>query len=306
MEYTYLPEKYHLTIGPHTPVLSMRSGDTVNTRTVDAAGKDLNGQHVSDRGNPQTGPFFVEEAMPGDVLAVTLDKVWPNRRDGFCRPHIAPNVLEPGHLSNSVENEQFNFILDFDLGVAAIENPSPYLQNLKVPIRPMIGCFGVAPEKEQFISTITSGNYGGNMDYRGFSAGVTAYFPVFQKGAFFHIGDGHAYQADGEILGTGIEISMDVTFTLKVIKDHVINWPRGENEIYIFTTGNVRPMDEALQHATSEMLRWLVDDYGLTIEDAQIIVGMHVEYDVGNVFDPAYTLVCKIPKSVLPGRSVFS
>ena len=306
MEYAYLPENYHLTIGPHDPVLSLKSGDTVYTKTVDAAGKDFNGQYVSVRGNPQTGPFFVEEAMPGDVLAVTLNKVSPNREDGFCRPHIASNVLEPGHILNSVENEQFNFILDFDSGVAAIENPSPYLRNLKVPIRPMIGCFGVAPEKGQFISTITSGNYGGNMDYRGFSPGVTAYFPVFQEGAYFHIGDGHAYQADGEILGTGIEISMDVAFTLKVIKGHVINWPRGENETHIFTTGNVRPMDEALQHATSEMIRWLVDGYGLKTEDAQIIVGMHVEYEVGNVFDPAYTIVCKIPKSVLPLQKSFS
>ena len=93
MEYAYLPENYHLTIGPHDPVLSIKSGDTVYTKTVDAAGKDFNGQYVSVRGNPQTGPFFVEEAMPGDVLAVTLNKVRPNREDGFCRPHIASIVL---------------------------------------------------------------------------------------------------------------------------------------------------------------------------------------------------------------------
>jgi acetamidase/formamidase len=306
MKHIFSPEIYHLTIGPHEPVLTVLSGDTIVTSTIDAAGKDVSGHRVSERGNPQTGPFFVEGAMPGDVLSVALDKVWPNRRDGFCRPNIAPNVLEPSHFMEVGDNEPFNFILDFDQRVAAIENPSPFLQNMRVPIRPMIGCFGVAPERGQFISTATSGNYGGNMDYRGFTPGVTAYFPIFEEGALFHIGDGHAYQADGEILGTGIEISMDVTFTLTVVKDRAINWPRGENEKYIFATGNVRPMDQAIQHATSEMLRWLTNEYGLSVRDANIILGMHVEYDVGNVFDPAYTMVCRIPKSVLPSPMIIS
>ena len=136
-----------------------------------------------------------------------------------------------------------------------IENPSKSLENLIVPIRPMIGCFGVAPEKGQSISTATSGQYGGNMDYRGFEPGVIAYLPVFVEGALFHIGDGHAWQSDGEILGTGIEISMDVEFSLTVIKNKEIFWPRGENKDFIFTAGNARPLDEALQHASSEMFR---------------------------------------------------
>ena len=79
-----------------------------------------------------------------------------------------------------------------------------------------------------------------------------------------------------------------------------IFWPRGQNKDFIFTAGNVRPLDEALQHCSSEMLRWLVDDYDLSLPDANILLGMYVQYDVGNVYDPAYTMICKIPKSVLP------
>jgi len=88
-------------------------------------------------------------------------------------------------------------------------------------------------------------------------AGVTVYFPVFAAGALFHIGDGHAVQGDGEIVGTGIEISFDVQFTVDLQKGKQIYWPRGENSEYIFTVGNARPLDQCVQHATTEMARWL-------------------------------------------------
>ena len=139
------------------------------------------------------------------------------------------------------------------------------------------------------------------MDYRGFVDGVTVYFPVFVPGALVFVGDGHAVQGDGEIVGTGIEISFDVQFTVRVLKGKTIGWPRGENADFIFTVGNARPLDQALQHATTEMARWLQEDYGLDALGAGILLGQCVEYDVGNVFDPAYTMVCKVPKQVLSG-----
>ncbi len=94
--------------------------------------------------------------------------------------------------------------------------------------------------------------------------GVTVYFPVAVPGALFHLGDGHAVQGDGEIVGTGVEISMDVQFTVSVVKDTNIVWPRTENDDYIMAIGNARPLDEALQAATTELVRWLAHDYGLT------------------------------------------
>jgi acetamidase/formamidase len=164
----------------------------------------------------------------------------------------------------------------------------------------MVGCFGVAPRGGQAISTATSGDYGGNMDYRGFTEGVTVYFPVHVEGALFHIGDGHAVQGDGEIVGTGVEISFDVQFTVQVQKGRRINWPRGENGDYIFTVGNARPLDQCVQHATTEMIEWLRVEHGLEALGAHILLGQAVEYDLGNIFDPAYTMVCKVPKRVLP------
>ena len=163
----------------------------------------------------------------------------------------------------------------------------------------MIGCFGVAPERGQAISTATSGNFGGNMDYNGFVAGTTVYLPVFVEGALFHLGDVHAVQGDGEIVGTGIEISAEVKFTVNVIKDHEIHWPRGENREFIFTVGNARPLDQCIQHATTEMLRWLQKDFGLSARHASTLLGQCVKYDMGNMFDPAYTMVCKLAKKWL-------
>ena len=84
------------------------------------------------------------------------------------------------------------------------------------------------------------------------------------------------------------------------IKGKTIRWPHGENEHYHFTVGNARPLDQAAQHATTEMLRWLQDEYNLDAPSANLLLGSYVEYDVGNFFDPAYTMVCKLPKRVLP------
>ena len=102
------------------------------------------------------------------------------------------------------------------------------------------------------------------------------------------------------IVGTGIEISFDAQFTVNLLKSKSIHWPRGENEHTIFTVGNARPLDQAVQHATTEMIRWLKADYGLDEQSAHILLGQCVEYDLGNVYDPAYTMVCKVRKHLLP------
>jgi acetamidase/formamidase len=92
---------------------------------------------------------------------------------------------------------------------------------------------------------------------------------------------------------------MDVQFTVHVQKGKQIYSPRGENADYIFTAGNARPLDQAVQHATTEMIRWLQSDYGLDPVAAHTLLGQTVEYDLGNIYDPAYTMVCKMPKSIL-------
>ncbi len=301
----FQPTRYYTTIGSHEPVLRIAPGDTVITTTVDARGMDSNAQEITPRGNPMTGPFYVEGAEPGDTLVVHLDKLTPNRTYGWTARMLAANVVDPDYVPELPWPREgpkgpAKWHVDTQAWTATLLEPETKLGKLTLPLNPMVGCFGVAPAQGQAISTATSAEHGGNMDYNGFVQGVTVYFPVFAPGALFHIGDGHATQGDGEIVGTGIEISFDVQFTVELRKGKRIGWPRGENEDYIFTCGNARPLDQCLQHATTEMVKWLQTDYGLDAHGAQILMGQAVKYDLGNIYDPAYTMVCKMPKRWLP------
>ena len=295
----FKPTVYHTAIGAHPPVLHIESGDTVITTTVDSGGKDANDQQVTPGGNPQTGPFYVNDAAPGDTLAVRFDRLAPNRRIGRTATVIAPNVLDPYYAASQMpKGGGAEWEVNLETWTASLLTPETRLGKLTLPLEPMVGCFGVAPPRGQAISTATSSTHGGNMDYRGHKEGATVYFPVFVPGALFQLGDGHAVQGDGEIVGTGIEISFDVEFTVRLIKGKNIGWPRMENESHILTVGNARPLDQAVQHSTTEMVRWL-NELGLEGNEPHILLGQCVEYDLGNVFDPAYTMVCKIKKSIL-------
>lgn len=297
----FQPARYVTTIGSHAPVLRIAPSDTVVTTTVDARGVDADGRQASRPGNPQTGPFFVEEAEPGDALVLRIDHLWPNRDHGFSNSVVAPNAVDPWFVRELPGRQTHDWTIDRAAGTASLATPTS-LGAFTLPLAPMLGCFGVAPPNGQAISTGTSGEWGGNMDYRGFRPGMTIYLPVFVPGALLHVGDGHAVQGDGEIVGTGVEVSCDIRFTVDLRKGWHINWPRGENDDFIFAVGNARPLDQALQHATTELLRWLREDYGLDLVAASTLLGQTVAYDVGNVFDPAYTMVCKVPKQLLPVR----
>ena len=301
MEHTFSPTTYWNTLGPHQPVLEVADGDTLITTTVDARGFDCHRKQVARRGNPMTGPFAVTGAEPGDTLKVELNSIVPNRSYGFTTASVAPNVVDPEFVPELPPADLVEWRVDPGAGTATLIAPKPEsLGDLVLPLDPMLGCFGVAAPKEQAISTATSGPNGGNMDYRGFRQGTTVYFPVFEPGALFFLGDGHALQGDGEISGNGVEISMDVRVTLSLIKGQTIGWPRFENDQFIGTAGNARPLDQALQHATTEMLRWLQSEYGLDAAGANLLLQQCVRYEVGNVFDPAYTMICKIAKKFLP------
>ena len=304
----FQPTRYYTTMGSHEPALRIAPGDRVHTTTVDASGRDTTNERITPGGNPMTGPFYVEGAEIGDTLVMRLERIAPNRPTGWSGTILAPNVVDPHDVPalpwprEGEQSELAVWEIDNAAGTATLRAPETKLGRLALPLAPMLGCFGVAPSRGQAISTATSGEHGGNMDYRGFVAGVTVYFPVLVEGALVHLGDGHAIQGDGEIAGTGIEISMDVEFSVDLIKGQRITWPRGENADYIFAVGNARPLDQCVQHATSEMARWLGEGYGLDPLSVSILMGQAVEYDLGNIFDPAYTMVCKMPKRVLAQR----
>ena len=304
--HVFEPTHFHVTIGEHEPVLHVGDGDTIATWCVDAGGYNADDEQITEGGNPQTGPFYVDGAERGDTLAVRLDRLRPNRRSGATGKIVAAAVIDPELVRDLPPRGEDGFDewdVDVERGVARIASPPTGLEYLgELPLDPMLGCFGVAPGRGQAISCATSGRHGGNMDYRGFREGVTAYFPVFVEGALLHVGDGHALQGDGEIVGTGIEISLDVELTVRVLKGKPCGWPRAENDEFLMAVGNARPLDQAVQHATTELMLWLLHDYRLDLRASSVLLGQLIRYDVGNVFDPAYTMVAKIAKRHLPER----
>ena len=280
-------------------MLTIGDGDTVVTETLDAHGFDRHGEKHADGPNPMTGPFYVSGADPGDALLIRVDRIEMTRSTGWSFQVLSPNVVNPNAVARFPARQVTDWIIDPVKGRARLTNPPTALRDWSVVVEPMIGCFGVAPAMGQAISTATSGHYGGNMDYRGFGVGVDVMFPVSVPGGLFFLGDIHAAQGDGEIVGTGIETSAKVQFTVGVVKKKLIGWPRGSNTKEIFTIGNARPLDQALQHATTEMLDWLIQDYGLDEVSASHLMGQAVRYDIANVFNPAYSVVCRIEREWL-------
>lgn len=294
---------WHNVLGTLPPALTVRSGDTVVTETLDAWGADKDGVRRAKEPNPMNGPIAVEGAEPGDALLVEILDMVPIAPTGWTRPSLAVNVVDPIFARDVLEGGNRVFWqIERNARTVRLAEPPSAMRDIVLPLAPMIGCFGVAPSLGQAFSTATSAENGGNMDYRRFGPGTKVAFPVSAPGALFFLGDCHAIQGDGEIVGTGVETCFEVTVRLTVQKGRAITWPRGETADDIFTIGNARPLDQALQHATTEMAKWLMADYGHDITSASHLMGQVVQYDIGNVFDPAYTVACRIAKTWLPAR----
>ncbi|MBD8066410.1 acetamidase/formamidase family protein [Devosia sp. PTR5] len=301
-QHNFVATQWHSVLAALPPALRIADGDTVVTRTLDAAGVDHEGVARAYGGNPMNGPIHVAGAMPGDSLAVDILRMTPIRTHGWTRGALAAHVVEPERARDLPPRNKTDWIIDREAHTVRLAEAVRGLEHLTLPFEPMIGCFGVAPAGGQAISTATSAQNGGNMDYRGCQPGARVLFPVAVEGALFFLGDCHAIQGDGEIVGTGVETAMEVEVRLSVIKDQRQTWPRGEDASGIFTMGNARPLDQALQHATTEMLDWLTTGYGLSAIAAGHLLGQVVRYEIGNVFDPAYTVVCRLENRWLPPR----
>ncbi len=287
--------------GNIAPVLHINPGDVVKTTTLDAGGWDCKGIRQCVGGNPQTGPFFVEGALPGDTLAIKFHRIRLNRNSAVSGRRILPGTLLPAYyLEAKFDRKQIcKWTLDIEAATGALSHPTERLKNFKVKLQPILGCVAVAPSAKQCFRSIWLGPWGGNMDYNGLREGVTVYLPVFQEGAFLFIGDGHALQGDGELTGDALETSMDVEFTVDLIKGKSTQGPRFESDEYLMTSGIAGSLREALQQATTELAYWLELDYKLSSNESNIILGTSIRYDIAEVVDPQMHVVAKISKTVL-------
>ncbi|HTB13016.1 MAG TPA: acetamidase/formamidase family protein [Bryobacteraceae bacterium] len=296
------PKEFHrLFSDAIPPVLRLFPGDTVRTWTVDAGGVDPKGVHRSQGGNPETGPFYIEGAFPGDTLIIKLNKVRLNRDSAESGDRTVGSALNPGYIQDTKYKDNFDssWIIDQAKGVARLKNPSEHLKNYTVKLQPMMGCIAVAPPAHQAMRTGFLGSYGGNMDYNQMREGTTLYLPVYAPGALLFIGDGHAAQGDGELTGDALETSMQVEFTVNLIKGEAMGGPRAENDEYLMSLGIGNSLDDALRGATTRLTNWLQKDYKLEPNEAAIVLGTAMRYDIAEVVDPLVHIVAKIPKSAL-------
>jgi acetamidase/formamidase len=310
---TYVPQTIYFTYCySHPPAARIASGDTVITKTRDASNdafkptdKTLAAGNLDlSRVNPQTGPFYVEGAEPGDTLKVHIDKIGLNRDWGWGGAIPYFGALAPEYKTMMVTAPVVDtlYIWQFDRSrnVAVLNLPKSKIGKVEVPIRGFFGTIGTAPYGKECISSLVPGTHGANMDFNEVVQGVTMWFPVFERGALFMLGDGHAAQGDGEIMGAAIETSFDVQFTVEVIKGKKINWPRLENDRYIMSIGSTRPLIDALRLACADLINWLETDYGFDKMEAYQLLGQTAEIEIANVVDPQYSVACQLDKKYLP------
>ncbi|HIE14260.1 TPA: acetamidase, partial [Candidatus Bathyarchaeota archaeon] len=243
MIHRFKPLRYYFTFGPNEPALKIKSGDTIITTTVDARGfneylepippemKQKSEGVTFYEGNPLVGPFFVEDAEPGDALKIEIKNICPNRETAWStiKPHFGSLTEEvPGRmllLNEALPTRRFVWKLDLKRNIGILKLSESALQKVEVSLDPFIGSIGVAPPYGRVEPASTPGEYGGNMDCVETRQGTILYLPVFVPGAYLAFGDVHAAQGDGELCGTALEVSAEVTVKIDVIKDWTISWP---------------------------------------------------------------------------------
>jgi amidase len=311
---TIVAETYYNTFSrAHAVLARIRPGETVSTKTIDASGRDETGTVRARPSNPLTGPFYVEGAEPGDALIVRFSRVRMNRNWGWSAYRLGLYSLTPESIEgiypnryrpNEIIAERANVVpwdLDLERQTVRLREPSSAVHRMEFAAKPMLGCVGVAPAGDFAPTSSPSGSYGGNLDYNEIGEGSTVLLPVYHPGALLFIGDAHALQGDGEPIGTGIETSMAVEFSVEVRKKANLTGPRVETSEHIISVGSqpefASSTNRGLQMATSDMVNWLTTEYKMEPWAAHLLIGYQGRYDIVTV---AGSVALKIPKKQLP------
>jgi acetamidase/formamidase len=314
---TYRPtrEEYAWTFGGVPPIRTVRPGDVLDVwtddcftslvRTVD----DLASSAVQFPFlNPQTGPFYVEGAEPGDTLAVHFVSMEPARDWGISTTFPLFGALTSTLATVSLQDplEEITWIYGVDPERRTVRFESRRGQHtVELPLEPMHGTVGVAPASFEARSALVPGAHGGNMDTPEMRAGTTCYLGVNVEGALFSLGDGHYRQGEGETCGVAVEGAMDTVLILDLIKGRATPWPRLEDDTHVMSTGSARPLEDAFRIAHGDLVHWLAEEHGMDVYDAYQLVTQVAESPVANVCDPNYTFVVKAAKSYLPSVDVY-
>ncbi len=303
-EHAFGPDPIHYTWDATLPpALTIRSGDTVHFRCRDSSDGQVTPQSTvadflridRERIHALTGPVFIEDARPGDVLQIDVLDV---RHGGWGWSSIFPGL---GLLAERF-HEPYLFIWALDGDVSTSLTPA------RVPLRPFCGIMGVAPAQDGVFRTRPPGPFGGNIDVRDLTAGATLYLPVMRPGALFSTGDVHAAQGDGEVCLNGIETPAEVSLRFRVRRDFSLPAPMAETPPRTMQTGGEWLMIEAhadpltaAAMATGRMVDFLSTRWGLSPENAYVLCSAAMSLRMSQVVNrPMVTVTAALPKDVLP------
>lgn len=273
------------------PAMVVPSGTTVRVRTKDCFGNQIQKPEDEldgidwDHTNPATGPIFVEGAVPGGALMVSIDAIEFDNKSVSCTGE-----------NEGVCGDRFNA---WSTQVCEIDGDElVWDERLRIPLRPMIGVIGVAPEGDP-INCGTPGSHGGNMDNTAITAGATLYFPVFADGALFGCGDMHAVMGDGEISVSGAEAAGWATVTLTAMPELKLVDPLIENATHFGVIASAETLDAAADRAVHEMLDLICNRTAEDPDKVVMLLSLVGDVQVCQMVDPEKTIRFMVPKYVL-------
>lgn len=315
IEFTPTPDQFAYTFGGVAPVMRIKPGVAMQLWSQDAFNFAL--RSTSDRSsekidlrfvNPQTGPFYVEGAEPGDTLVLHIVELKPARNFGASAaiPFFGGLTSTPATAMLQEALPDTTWIYEVDSTNHTVGFQAQHSDfEIALPINTMLGTVGVAPAGNEVRSSLVPERFGGNMDSPEVCAGTTIYLGVNVEGALFSLGDGHYRQGEGESCGTAVEGAMDSLIIVDLIKGHAPGWPRFENDDHWMAVGSARPLEDSWRIGNVEMIRWLEQLYGLHTMDAYQLLSQVALSPIANVVDANYSVVVKAPKAILPAASAY-
>ena len=312
VSYSPRPEEYAWTFGGAAPVRRVQPGTVLELWTEDCfAGRVRSKDDLVSVVcefpflNPQTGPFFIEGAEPGDTLAVHFVSIEPSRDWAASTTVPLFGALTSTHLTATLQAPLPELVWMWQLDRVARTARFTALDSdfsVDLPLDPMHGTVGVAPANLEVRSALVPDAHGGNLDTPEMRAGTTCFLGVNVPGALFSLGDGHARQGEGETCGVAVECAMDTVVVVDLVKGQATPWPRLESDTHVMTAGSARPLEDAFRIAQADLVAWIAADHGLSLMDAYQLVSQGVESPLANVCDTNYTSVAKMRKDWLPSR----
>ena len=304
------------TFGGVKPVMRIKPGTALKLWTEDAFNNtiksvdDLSSEKVDlHHVNPQTGPFYVEGAVPGDTLAIHIVELQPARSYG-----VSSTIPFFGGLTSTDRTAMLQdplpdttWIYEVNTSKKTVGFESRFGEfSVELPIECMLGTIGVAPSGGEVRSSLVPERFGGNMDSPEVRDGSTIYLGVNVEGALFSVGDGHYRQGEGEACGTAVEGAMNSIIIVDLIKGVATPWPRIENDDYYMAVGSSRPMEDSWRIGQLEMVRWFEELYRLHPMDSYQLLSQITKAPIANVVDANFSVVIKAAKSLLPASHAYS